>query len=253
MAELDSNLSLSTTVNRSRLEAPYVRGHPHYHHGLVYSRSDYFHPYLPSSSHLHPPEGDCSIFLTGLLTCTCTLQSLIHWDTQAIFIKPTTDLSHFCSKSCNGSILPRIKSKVLTMAHEALQIWLLAALLLPWPIPNSLDSQLFPDAANALRAFALAVSSVWIDLPPDTQKAYSLTFFQSMIKSYQQTSLSTLFIFFDFLFLWNFKGYFPFTVIKKYWLYSPCCIIHPWTYLTPNSLYLPLSHPYTVPPPPPHW
>lgn len=87
------------------------------------------------------------------------------------------------------------------MAHEALQIWLLAAPLLPWPIPNSLDSQLFPDAANALRAFVLAVSSVWIDLPPDTQKAYSLTFFQSMIKSYQQTSLSTLFILKFFLFL----------------------------------------------------
>ena len=23
-----------------------------------------------------------------------------------------------------------------------------------------------------------------------------------------------------------FKGYFPFTIITKYWLYSPCCIIH---------------------------
>ena len=24
-----------------------------------------------------------------------------------------------------------------------------------------------------------------------------------------------------------FKGYTPFTVITKYWLYSPCCIIYP--------------------------
>ena len=37
-----------------------------------------------------------------------------------------------------------------------------------------------------------------------------------------------------------FKGYFPFTVITKYWLYSPCCTMHPWAYLTPNSLYLSL-------------
>ena len=33
------------------------------------------------------------------------------------------------------------------------------------------------------------------------------------------------------------KGYFPFTVITKHWLYFPCCTIHPWTYLTPHSLY----------------
>ena len=38
-----------------------------------------------------------------------------------------------------------------------------------------------------------------------------------------------------------FKGYFPFTVIIKYWQYSTCCIIHSWDYLTPNSLY---STPY---------
>ena len=38
----------------------------------------------------------------------------------------------------------------------------------------------------------------------------------------------------------NFKGYIPFTVTTKYWLYPPCCMIHPWAYLAPNSLYLPL-------------
>ena len=39
-----------------------------------------------------------------------------------------------------------------------------------------------------------------------------------------------------------FKGSFPFpcSVITKYWLYSPCCTIHPWTHLTCNSLYFPL-------------
>ena len=40
--------------------------------------------------------------------------------------------------------------------------------------------------------------------------------------------------------------YFPFTVIKKYWLYSPYCTLHLWAYLTPNSLYQLLSYPYIV-------
>ena len=51
----------------------------------------------------------------------------------------------------------------------------------------------------------------------------------------------------NFYFLYSFKGYFPFTVITKYWLYSLCCIIHPWAYLTPNSLYLPLPNPHGAP------
>ena len=44
------------------------------------------------------------------------------------------------------------------------------------------------------------------------------------------------------------KDYFPFIVITKYWLHSQCCTIHPWACLTPNSLYLPLSHPYIASP-----
>ena len=32
------------------------------------------------------------------------------------------------------------------------------------------------------------------------------------------------------------KGYFPFTVIRKYWLYAPCCTILPWVYLTPRPV-----------------
>ena len=46
------------------------------------------------------------------------------------------------------------------------------------------------------------------------------------------------------------KGCFPWTVITKYWLYSLCCTIHPWAYLTPNSLYLPLLPPAPLLPPP---
>ena len=44
------------------------------------------------------------------------------------------------------------------------------------------------------------------------------------------------------------KGYFPFTVITKCWLYSPCCVICPWAYLTPSSLCLPLPQHYIIPP-----
>ena len=35
-----------------------------------------------------------------------------------------------------------------------------------------------------------------------------------------------------------FKGCIPFTVITKFWLYPPCCTIHPYNYLIPNSSYL---------------
>ena len=62
--------------------------------------------------------------------------------------------------------------------------------------------------------------------------------------------LSSFFL--NFLnFLHNFKGYFPVIVITKYWPYSLCCTIHPWGYLTPSSLLLPLPHPYIAPPPVP--
>ena len=46
-----------------------------------------------------------------------------------------------------------------------------------------------------------------------------------------------------------FKGYFPFIVITKYWLHSPCCTVHPWAYATPSSLCLPLPHPCIISPP----
>ena len=38
--------------------------------------------------------------------------------------------------------------------------------------------------------------------------------------------------------LYSFKGYCPFIVITKYWLYPPCCAIHFWVHLIPSSLYL---------------
>ena len=58
------------------------------------------------------------------------------------------------------------------------------------------------------------------------------------------------YFYFEFLkFLHNFKADFPLTVIIKYWLHFPCCTVPPWAYLTPNSLFLPPSHFFVVPPP----
>ena len=48
----------------------------------------------------------------------------------------------------------------------------------------------------------------------------------------------------------QFKIYFPFIIITKYWLYSTCCTVYHWVYLIPNSLYLTLPHSYTAPPSP---
>ena len=47
-----------------------------------------------------------------------------------------------------------------------------------------------------------------------------------------------------------FIGYFPFTVIAKYWRSSLCCMVHSWAHLIPSSLYLPLPCPYVAPSPP---
>ena len=52
-----------------------------------------------------------------------------------------------------------------------------------------------------------------------------------------------------------FKGYLPLTAITKYWLYSPCCTIHPWAYLTPKFV-PPTPHMLPQPRPPNtlnHW
>jgi len=44
------------------------------------------------------------------------------------------------------------------------------------------------------------------------------------------------------------KVTFHLQLLQNYWLYSPCCTIHPWANLiTPNSLYLPLTHPHIAP------
>ena len=52
-------------------------------------------------------------------------------------------------------------------------------------------------------------------------------------------------IFFNFLH--NFKGYFPFTVITKYWLYSLCCTIHSWASVIPIVCIWSLLTPYWEP------
>ena len=57
-------------------------------------------------------------------------------------------------------------------------------------------------------------------------------------------------LFVSFLFFIQFlKFTFHLPFITKYGLYFPCCTIHPWAYLTPNSLYLALPHAYIAPPP----
>ena len=48
-------------------------------------------------------------------------------------------------------------------------------------------------------------------------------------------------------------SYFPFIVITKCWLYSSCCITHPWAYFIPSSLYLLIPYTYTGPLPLLHW
>ena len=63
-----------------------------------------------------------------------------------------------------------------------------------------------------------------------------LFFFYNLILISNNIFLS-IYIFKNFYTI--FKGYFPFTVITNYWLYSPCCTVHPWAYLIPSSLYLP--------------
>ena len=55
------------------------------------------------------------------------------------------------------------------------------------------------------------------------------------------------FILFYFYFLYDFKDYFPFTVIKKYLLYS-LCTIHPWAWH--STVYTSLSYPFIALPPP---
>ena len=46
----------------------------------------------------------------------------------------------------------------------------------------------------------------------------------------------------------TFKGYFPFTLVTKYWLCSLCCTIHPRVDLTASSFCLPFPHPYMASP-----
>ena len=47
----------------------------------------------------------------------------------------------------------------------------------------------------------------------------------------------------------SFKGFIPFIVFIKYWLYSPCCTLYLLVYFGPNSLYVLVLYPYIAPPP----
>ena len=55
---------------------------------------------------------------------------------------------------------------------------------------------------------------------------------------------SSNFFFYFSLFNAIFKGYFPFTVITKYWLYLPFWAIHPQACFTPHGWCFLLTHPY---------
>ena len=70
--------------------------------------------------------------------------------------------------------------------------------------------------------------------------------FNMMSRLVISISLYVLLNFFFYFSTFNaiFKGYFPFTVITKYWLYLPYCAIHPQAWFTPHSWCLLLSHPY---------
>ena len=58
----------------------------------------------------------------------------------------------------------------------------------------------------------------------------------------QSSKIALFFSCSNLIFNTIFKGYFPCTVITKCWLHFPCCTIHPWACLSPNSLYPPLPH-----------
>lgn len=67
-----------------------------------------------------------------------------------------------------------------------------------------------------------------------------------------QLSQNSLFFIFFFIFILFLKLLSMYSY-SKYWLYSPCCTIHPWACLKPNSSHLPLPHPSiaSLPLPPP--
>ena len=57
--------------------------------------------------------------------------------------------------------------------------------------------------------------------------------FQKLFKEWVVFVLEVFsFVFTYFLIFIYFKGYFSFTVMTKYWLYSLCCTIYPWVCLT---------------------
>ena len=70
----------------------------------------------------------------------------------------------------------------------------------------------------------------------------------TLVPIYECTVL-LCFVCIGILYSYNFKGYFPFIVITRYWLCFLCCAIYPWAYLTSSNLYLPLCHLCFAPPP----
>lgn len=142
---------------------------------MVYLSSDHFSslpPLYPISSYFHFHEDDCSILLTGLVSCTCT--PVVHCPQRSLS-NPYKALSLLSSKPCNGSISLRSKSKVFTMVHEAHLLWLLAApLSLPVPLqPHwTLNCSYMQQVPSGLGTCYFICR---IDLPTDTQMALPLS------------------------------------------------------------------------------
>ena len=72
-----------------------------------------------------------------------------------------------------------------------------------------------------------AIKSLWITFQ------LALLIPHSTLEDPTNSGLYRRIVGFFFFFITVFKGYFPFTVITKYWLYSPCCTVHRWACLIP--------------------
>ena len=70
-------------------------------------------------------------------------------------------------------------------------------------------------------------SLVVIELSSNVSQSPNFAF-KSLSQYFGLGFLFLILIFFNVQFFNTiFKGYTPFTVITKYWLYSPCCTMHP--------------------------
>ena len=76
---------------------------------------------------------------------------------------------------------------------------------------------------------SVPLKALWVVLSPSSASLWlcRLLFLLSHLSPTYSVSLFLLFPSFKKIFYTIFKGYFPFAVTTKYWLWSPCCTIHP--------------------------